>query len=234
MRAVCGFAIALAFTAAPTRAEVDVQYKAGHVDVRATTAPLSEVLDRLARATGMKIVQQGVTPSMLVSLSLQGRTPAEAVFGVLEGLGLNYAFVLDASGNRIETLVLAGSSGPANRPATAMASPATPSPTPTHRYVPQPSAPPPAAGPDESDEAAEEDPGEEGTTDAEEADPAAAAKPGVPPGPRGSVLQAPAEPVFPSSPFAPRAPVFTPQPDAPPTQAQPQPKPTPPPPDRNQ
>ena len=233
MRAAGGFAIALALAAAPTRAEVDVQYKAGHVDVRATTAPLSEVLDRLARATGMKIVQQGVTPSMLLSLSLQGRTPAEAVFGVLEGLGLNYAFVLDASGNRIETLVLAGSSGSASRPAAAMASPTTPSPTPNHRYVPQPSAPPPAAGPDESDEAAEEDPGEDGTTDAEEADPVAA-KPGVPPGPRGSVLQAPAEPVFPTSPFAPRAPVFSPQPDPPPTQpqAQPQPKATPPPPDR--
>ena len=81
------------------------------MDVRATAAPLAEVLDRLARTTGMKIVQQGVTPTMLLSLSLQGRTPAEAVFGVLEGLGLNYAFVLDASGNRIETLVLAGSVG---------------------------------------------------------------------------------------------------------------------------
>jgi hypothetical protein len=172
---------------------------------------------------------------MLLSLSLQGRTPAEAVFGVLEGLGLNYAFVLDASGNRIETLVLAGSSGAASRPATAMASP---SPAPNHRYVPQPSVPPPAAGPDESDEAVEEDPGEEGTTDAEEADPAATAKPGTPPGPRGSVLQAPAEPVFPSSSFAPRAPIFSPQPDPPPTQPQaqpqPQPKATPPPPDRNQ
>ena len=70
MRAAGGVVFALGFfVAAPTRAEVDVQYKGGHVDLRATTAPLSEVLDRLARATGMKIVQQGVTPSMLLSLS---------------------------------------------------------------------------------------------------------------------------------------------------------------------
>ena len=111
MRFVGGFVAGLALLAVPVGAEVDIQYKEGRVDVRATAAPLAEVLDRLARTTGMKIVQQGVTPTMLLSLSLQGRTPAEAVFGVLEGLGLNYAFVLDASGNRIETLVLAGSAG---------------------------------------------------------------------------------------------------------------------------
>ena len=210
MRAVFGFVLALVLAVVPVRAEVDVQYKGGHVDVRATAAPLAEVLDRLARATGMKVVQQGVTPSMLLSLSIQGRTPAEAVFGVLEGLGLNYAFVLDASGNRIETLILAGSAG--GRPAAATT--AAPPPTPAQRYVPQPLAPPPAAGPDESDEAAEEDPGEEAAQDAGEE--ASAGRPGGVPPPRGSVLQTPAEPVFPSSPFAPRAPIFTPMPEPPP------------------
>ena len=210
--------LVLALSALPVRADVDVQYKGGRVDVRATAAPLAEVLDRLARATGMKVVQQGVTPSMLLSLSFQGRTPAEAVFGVLEGLGLNYAFVLDASGSRIETLVLAGSAG--GRPASA--TPTIPPPqAPALRYAPQPATPPPAAGPDEGDDAAEEDQGEEAAPDAEEGQPAAG-KAGAPPAPRGSVLQAPAEPVFPSSPFAPRAPIFSPQP------AEPQPQPTPP------
>ena len=228
MRFVGGFVAGLALVAVPVGADVDIQYKEGRVDVRATAAPLAEVLDRLARTTGMKIVQQGVTPTMLLSLSLQGRTPAEAVFGVLEGLGLNYAFVLDASGNRIETLVLAGSSG--SRPATAGTSPVPP-PAPNPRYAPHPSSPPPAAGPDASDDAAEEDPGEEPPPDGDEAEPAPG-KAALPPTPRGSVLQAPAEPVFPSSPFAPRAPVFTPQQPEPQAQPQPQAKPTPQPPDR--
>lgn len=229
MRGVVGFVAGLALLAAPVGAEVEVQYKEGRVDVRATTAPLAEVLDRLARATGMKIVQQGATPTMLLSLSLQGRTPAEAVFGVLEGLGLNYAFVLDASGNRIETLVLAGSSG--SRPATAATSPVPP-PAPNPRYAPHPENPPPGAGPDPSDESAEEDPGEEPPQDGDEAEPAPG-KAAAPPTPRGSVLQAPAEPAFPSSPFAPRAPVFTPLPEPPAQpQPQPQPKPTPQPPGR--
>ena len=217
--------LVLALLAVPVRAEVDVQYKGGRVDVRATAAPLAEVLDRLARATGMKVVQQGVTPTMLLSLSLQGRTPAEAVFGVLEGLGLNYAFVLDSSGNRIETLVLAGASG--GRPATATPAPL---PAPAPRYVPQPATPPPAAGPDEAEEATEEEAADDADPGAEGEEPAAGkAGAAAPPGARGSVLQAPAEPVFPSSPFAPRAPIFTPQPEQP----QPTPAPTPKPPDRN-
>ena len=214
MRAAAGLVLVLASSAAPVRAEVDVQYKGGHVDVRATAAPLAEVLDRLARATGMKVVQQGVTPSMLLSLSIQGRTPAEAVFGVLEGLGLNYAFVLDASGNRIETLILAGSAG--GRPAAVTTAPP---PTPAQRYVPQAATPPPAAGPDGSDDAAEEDQGEEEAPDAEEGGPGPGTA-GAVPAPRGSVLAPPAEPVFPSSPFAPRAPIFSPMPE---------PQPTPPP-----
>lgn len=226
MRAVSGLVIALCLLAGPARAEVDVQYKGGLVDVRATAAPLAEVLDRLARATGMKVVQQGVTPTMLLSLSLHGRTPAEAVFGVLEGLGLNYAFVLDGSGTRIDTLVLAGASG--SRPATATATPASP---PAHapRYVPQPATPPPGAGPDEAEEAPEEEAADDADQGADgEEPPAGKAGAGAAPGARGSVLQPPTEPVFPSSPFAPRAPMFTPQPEP-----QPQPTPTPKPPDRN-
>jgi hypothetical protein len=229
MRTVAFLSVALAFVALPLQAEVDVQYKGGRVDVRASAAPLSEVLDRLARATGMKVVQQGSNPTMLVSLSLANRTPAEAVFGVLEGLGLNYAFVLDVSGNRIETLVLAGASG------TKVATSAPPAPAAAPRYVPQRPAPPPASGPDDAEEEEADVPGDEGEEPAEEVDedaaneaPAAAA-----PGPRGNVLKPPAEPVFPSSPFAPRAPMFTPQPEPPPQQ-QPQPTPTPAPPKPNQ
>lgn len=217
--------------APPAGAEVDVQLKAGRVDVRATAAPLTEVLDRLARATGMKVVQQGTTPSMLLSLHLSDRTPAEAVFGVLEGLGLNYAFVLDASGQRIDTLVLAGASGAKATPTSAPAAPIAPP-----RYVPQPQASPPGSGPDASDDEADApiDEGEEpGEDDGEAASAAAeaAGKSAGPAAPRGNVLQTPPQSVFPTSPFAPRAPLFIPQPEPQPQpQATPQPAPTPPPP----
>lgn len=227
MRAVVPLLAALLAAAPPAGAEVDVQLKAGRVDVRVTAAPLTEVLDRLARATGMKIVQQGTTPSMLLSLHLSDRTPAEAVFGVLEGLGLNYAFVLDATGTRIDTLVLAGASGAKPTPTSAPAAPVAPP-----RYVPQPQAPPPGSGPDASDDEGEDVPIDEGEDtgeddgEAEAAAAEAAGKQAGPAGPRGNVLQTPSQSVFPTSPFAPRAPMFVPQPEP---QATPQPGPTPPP-----
>jgi len=225
-RLVASGAAALLLLGRMASADVDVQLRGGRVDVRATAAPLSQVLDRLARATGMKVVYQGAAPSVLVSLGLEGRTPAEAVFGVLEGLGLNYAFVLDATGSKVETLILAGAAGAK----TASASAPPPAAAPAPRYVPRPRTPPPAAGPDQSDDEGEEtveepeaEEPEEGE-EAEEEEEKPAATP-APAGPRGNVLQPPAQPVFPSSPFAPRAPMFVPQPDP-----QPQPQPTPKPP----
>lgn len=211
---------AAVLAASSSRGEVDIQYKDGRVALRCTAAPLSEVLDRLARSTGMKVVQQGVTPSMLLSLRLEDRTPAEAVFGVLEGLGLNYAFALDGTGNRIETLILAGAAGA--KPTVATATP--PAPTPAQRYVPRREVPP-AAGPDESGEAEDEPPAEEPDEEEEGEAPEETAEKAAP-GPRGNVLQTPAESVFPTSPFAPRAPMFMPQP---PDIAPPAPQPTPPP-----
>jgi hypothetical protein len=202
--------------ASASRAEVDIQYKDGRVALRCTAAPLSEVLDKLARSTGMKVVQQGVTPSMLLSLRLEDRTPAEAVFGVLEGLGLNYAFALDGTGDRIETLILAGAAGA--KPTVATATP--PPPSPAQRYVPRREVPP-AAGPDESE--AEEEPVEEADEADEGEGPEAEAEKAAP-SPRGNVLQTPAQSLFPTSPFAPRAPIFMPQPPDPPA-----PQPTPPP-----
>jgi hypothetical protein len=194
--------------AAPLSAEVDVQLRNGRVDVRCSAAPLVEVLDRMARATGMKLVQQGVTPSMLLSLRLEDRTPAEAVFGVLEGLGLNYAFVLDATGTRIDTLILAGAAGAKATVASAAPPPAVAA---AQRYVPRREAPP-AAGPDEAEELPEEEPFEEPVEEDEaEEPPEGAAGAAGAAAPRGNVLQPPALPVFPSSPFAPRAPMFVPQ-----------------------
>jgi hypothetical protein len=93
------------------QAGVAVREAHGRVDVAATAAPLSEVLDRLARQTGMKIVYEGPAPRQLVTLSIAGRSPAEAVTSILEGQGLNYALVLDATATRVEQLLVTSSSG---------------------------------------------------------------------------------------------------------------------------
>src|SRR5207245_46545 len=87
----------------------DVRGSADRVDVRADAAPLAEVLDRLAKQTGMKVIYDGAPPRQMISVALQGRTPAEAVLGILEGQGLNYMLQMDASGQRVQTLMMAGS-----------------------------------------------------------------------------------------------------------------------------
>jgi hypothetical protein len=199
----------LGFAAVNAAAEVSVEVRGSRVDVKAVTAPLSEVLGQIARQTGMKIVNEGPAPSMIVSLRLEGRTQPQAVFDVLEGLGLNYAFVTDQGGSKIETLIMAGTAG-ARPAAVTVAAAETPGPAPVRR-PPERVGPPPASGPDApdaDDEAGEEpEPAEDGAAAG-----AGGVNPQAPRNPGGQSLQPPAEPVFPSSPFAPRAPMFMPTP----------------------
>jgi hypothetical protein len=89
------------------------------VDVRATAASISEVLDRLARETGMKVSYDGAAPRARISVNIIGVTPVQAVLSVLEGQALNYAMRMDPTGARVETLLLvSGGTASASAPAT--------------------------------------------------------------------------------------------------------------------
>jgi hypothetical protein len=102
-------AVALTFTlAAAVRADVEITAAGDRIDVSAARAPLSDVLDGLARKTRMKVVYEGAAPRTPVTVELRSRTPAQAVLGVLDGLGLSYALVLDVSGTQVETLMMIG------------------------------------------------------------------------------------------------------------------------------
>ena len=106
-------------------ADTTVTVRPTGVTIVATATPVSEVLDRLARQTGMKVVYEGSVPRTLVTTRIERRTPAEAVLAVLEGLGLGYALRLDPTGNRVESLLMmAASSGPTtSRPAAPVPAP---------------------------------------------------------------------------------------------------------------
>ncbi len=108
MRARLSLAVVLALFAAPAVAEVRVQQAGELISVQATAAPINDVLDRLARQTGMQIVYEGAPPRLPVTLAIERRSVAEAVFSLLDGLGLNYALRLDERGARVVTLVMAG------------------------------------------------------------------------------------------------------------------------------
>jgi ribosomal protein L12E/L44/L45/RPP1/RPP2 len=100
-------------------AAVDVRHQGTKVSVHVQAAPLPEVLDRLSKELGMKVVYEGPRPQGLVNASVDDRTPAEAVLTVLEGLGLNFMARMDATGTRVEQLVIAGTASAA--PATSVA-----------------------------------------------------------------------------------------------------------------
>ena len=119
-------ALLLWLLAGHAAAEVRLQARGAHLDLTATAAPLTDVLDRLARQVGMKVQYDGPAPRQLVTLTLRDRTPSEAVLAVLEGLGVNFALVWDPSGAQLQTLVIAGWAGTATAAAAPRRPPAEP------------------------------------------------------------------------------------------------------------
>ncbi len=133
------------------------------VRIVAEASQLDELLTELAGATGMEVVYEESPPCVSVTAELRAATHAEAVIRLLDGLALNYALQLDADGERVTTLWIAGQgrgSRPRPRPAPARA-PA--------RRPPQPAAVPVAVEEQPDAPVSEEEP--------ETTDPAA------PPGP---------------------------------------------------
>ena len=121
--------------ARPASSEVTVAVTEGRVDLTARSAPLSDVLDHLARQTHMQVTYDGAPPRHLVTAALLSATPAQAVLSVLEGLGVNYALQLDRTGAQVTTLLLFTTPAAGGAPARAAA------PVPPVRMPPPP--PPP-------------------------------------------------------------------------------------------
>src|SRR5918994_503095 len=132
--------------ALPASADVQVAVNEGRVDLSATSAPLADVLDRLARQTQMEVTYEDAPPRNLVTASVAALTPAQAVLSVLEGLGLNYALQLDRTGQQVRTLLLVASRGGT----------AAPMPTAAPESAP-PHLRPPIPPPNEADEDLMED-----------------------------------------------------------------------------
>jgi hypothetical protein len=88
----------------------DVKLVAGRVLIDATASSVSEVLDRLSRATGMKVVYEGGPPTDRLTAAINAGSETEALSRLFEGLGLTYAFKLDAAGRHVETLFVTSAS----------------------------------------------------------------------------------------------------------------------------
>jgi hypothetical protein len=190
----------------PALADVTVTPTGDHLSIRAVAAPLADVLDQLARKTGMKVSYEGSAPRHRVTLALDNRTPVEAVLGVMEAQGLNFGMRTDPSGTRVERLLVMGSAPTAG----ATGGPGSGHAVPTARPAP-PSFPRPAT----FEEKEEPEP---------EPEPEDVPPPGVPPQiqrrpvapPQPSMAPPVTGPQYPNSPFAPTPPPMPPPPEPPP------------------
>jgi hypothetical protein len=200
---VLGVVLAIGVWAGPAQGEVKVSLKAGRMDIVATRATVTEILDRVASVTGMKVIYDGPVPSKMITKSLPNRTPADAILGMLEGEGINFAVILNPAGTQVETLLVTG-------PSKVKPPPPAPAGAPNPDWnveVEEPPAPPPPA-----DQAPPPPPGA----------PANAPASFTPP-----PITLPTPTPFPSSPFTPQGagPILLPLPGAtvPPPQTQTQP-----------
>jgi hypothetical protein len=166
------FAMVLALAARPGSSrpgsgDVTVRVLQGRIDVSAKNAVLADILDRVARQTGMVVTYEGPPPRQVVSLTVRTRPVAEALAQILEGQGLNYALVMDTTATRVAKLLVTTAPPPRDRVV-----PVAAAPTPPPRHViAEPAAPEPTDIPGgESTEAVPETPVEAGP-------------PGVPPPP---------------------------------------------------
>lgn len=79
----------------------------GHcVDIHAAAVPLADLLDELARRTGVQLAFEGANPRQTITVDMKCGKPADALLGVLEGQGLNYVLQMSPDGARVERLVL--------------------------------------------------------------------------------------------------------------------------------
>lgn len=212
-------ALLLWLVAGHAAAEVRLQARGARLDLTATAAPLTDVLDRLARQLGMKVQYDGPAPRQLVTLTLRDRTPSEAVLSVLEGQGVNFALVWDPSGVQLQTLVIAGLAGTSTPAASPARPPVEPAARRTFGPPSQPGEPPePGFEPEQEEPAAESGTGMPDTGapafGPPAVDPNAAPQPN-PQQPQPRVI-APQQ-QFPVSPFTPQPPAVSPpvQPPAP-------------------
>ena len=109
---------------------VDVRKRTdGAFDIEAKGASMARVIQCFSGVADFKaVVDPGFTMGDVITLSLSARSAAEAVRGLLDGQGLNYAFTTDARGSKVLMLMISGRAAKAPSP--------NPEPPPLIRSVP--------------------------------------------------------------------------------------------------
>jgi hypothetical protein len=141
----------------PPGSMLEVSAADGRLTIRTIGTPLADVLQEVARKTGMQVVFETRPPRQLVSANIEGLPEEEAIARLFEGQSVSWAVQLAANRRRIERLVIAepGVAGRAKQPGQAKPQdvpepevPAEASYPPPRRFGPSPTPrPSPTASP---------------------------------------------------------------------------------------
>ena len=89
---------------------VDVR-ATGAVEIAAAAVPAAELLEELARRTGMTVVYDDVAPPRVaVSVAIQAESMPAALRELLRVTGASYAFKTGRSGKSVDTVIIVGMS----------------------------------------------------------------------------------------------------------------------------
>lgn len=105
---------------------LEIEARGDLVTIHAQAVPFSRILDRLAKETGMAVISETKLPTQPVTASLERLPLAEALMKLAEGLDLGYAFRLDSTGRRVETVILMSPSAAGAAPQAPTAAPQAP------------------------------------------------------------------------------------------------------------
>jgi hypothetical protein len=139
-------AIGLGLLAGAAQAQVALNPATGNVTIKAAGQPISSLLDQLARQTGMTIDYEKTPPRQTVNLTIEDRTPAQAIVALLDAVNIPYALSLSADGSKVQSLVVADVTAPpkGGRPRVGRETSMTPPDDPTDAPQPDPGAAPDA------------------------------------------------------------------------------------------
>jgi hypothetical protein len=98
---------AVVLLAQPAAPRLEVSASDGRLAIRATATPLADVLDEVARKTGMVVVFETARPRQPVTANIPSLPEEEAIARLLEGQPVSWGVKLSANRRRVERLVLA-------------------------------------------------------------------------------------------------------------------------------
>jgi hypothetical protein len=87
-------------------APISIQIRGERIDIQADNTPLVQILNGVAWEAKMKIVYDAPPPQDPVTVNIKNATLSQAITDLLHGHGLIYVAKMDASGSRVDTLVL--------------------------------------------------------------------------------------------------------------------------------